>query len=213
MLSEAGDAAFVVDESGSIRFWNRSAERLLGYTTAETLGRSCFDLLAGCDSAGLQTCTGDCAALELCRRNSSFTAFDLQVKTASDERKWVSVSLILARTRGGPLLIHLLRDVDARRHLENLTKEIAVHVGQLTGQEAERILQPARARPPAVPLTAQEVRILQLISLGHSTASMSRELEVSPTTVRNHVQNILRKLRAHTRIEAVMRATREGWIQ
>ena len=213
LLNDTGDAAFVVDQAGSIRSWNVSAERLLGYAASDVVGKSCFDLLAGSDSSGSLTCARDCAALELCWRTSCFTAFDLEVKTASGANKWVNVSLIVAPTGGGPLLIHLLRDADARRNLEILTKEIAVHVGRLTGREAEQILQPARTRPPAPALTAREIKVLQLLSRGQSTAAIGRELEVSSTTIRNHIQNILRKMRAHTRIEAVMRAIREGLIQ
>jgi len=213
MLNDTGDAAFVVDPSGSIRFWSRSAERLLGHTASDVVGKSCFDLLAGSDSSGSLTCARDCAALELCWKNPCLTAFDLQVKTAAGGNKWVNVSLIVAPATPGPLLIHLLRDADARRHLEILTKEIAVQVGRLTGREAEQILQPARTHPPSVPLTAREIRVLQLLSQGHSNDAIGSELGVRSTTIRNHIQNILRKLRVHTRVEAVMRAIREGLIQ
>jgi two-component system NarL family response regulator len=38
---------------------------------------------------------------------------------------------------------------------------------------------------------------------------MAERLHVSPSTVRNHVQNILEKLGAHSRLEAVAYATRQ----
>jgi two-component system nitrate/nitrite response regulator NarL len=36
---------------------------------------------------------------------------------------------------------------------------------------------------------------------------------MSPNTVRTHVQNILSKLGVHSKLEAVSRAVREGWIE
>ena len=37
-------------------------------------------------------------------------------------------------------------------------------------------------------------------------------LDISTATVRNHIQRILKKLHCHTRLAAVMQATREGLI-
>jgi DNA-binding CsgD family transcriptional regulator len=108
------------------------------------------------------------------------------------------------------LMIHLLRNIDARKQTEALTKEITVLVGRLTGQPAERLLEPVRAPAPTVDLTPQERKILYSLSRGVSTAGIGRELNVTPATVRNHVQHILRKLRVHTRLQAVLRAAREG---
>lgn len=212
LFAGAGDAAFVVDQSGLIRFWNTTAEQLLGFSADDARHSACCALLAGCDSSGAPVCARDCPVIESSRHNSSISCFDLQVSTASGERKWVNMSVIVARTRNERLLVHLMRDIDARHELESMTMEIVRQIAGLTGLEAEQILHRARARPPAPSLTTQEIRILQLLCRGFSTAAMGRELEVSPTTVRNHVQNILRKLGAHTRLEAVMCATRAGLI-
>jgi len=37
-------------------------------------------------------------------------------------------------------------------------------------------------------------------------------LKVSPATVRNHIRNILRKTRAHSRLEALLHGIRNGII-
>ena len=214
MLEGAGDAAFVADQSGVIRFWNRHAESLLGLGAAKALNRHCAAVMDGTDGAGAQVCTPDCAVMEIARRSGTVSAYDLEVKTASGGRKWVNVSVIVAEAgpRKERLLVHLLRYIDGRKRLENLTRQIVIHVGQLTGREAEQIVAPTRAAAPAIDLTTQERRILQLLSLGLGTAALSRELHISAVTVRNHVQHILQKLGAHTRLEAVIRAARNGLI-
>ena len=48
-------------------------------------------------------------------------------------------------------------------------------------------------------LTSREWQVLELVRQGHSTAAIARRLVVSPVTVRSHVNNILRKVRAPSR--------------
>jgi PAS domain S-box-containing protein len=40
LVEALGDAVILADTSGAIRFWNRAAERLFGFTEAEALGKS-----------------------------------------------------------------------------------------------------------------------------------------------------------------------------
>ncbi len=61
-------------------------------------------------------------------------------------------------------------------------------------------------------LTPREKEVLALLAQGMSTAAISKELTITCTTVRNHIQSILSKLRARSRLEAVACAMREGLI-
>ena len=71
-----------------------------------------------------------------------------------------------------------------------------------------------KAEPgPATPLTPRELEVLRELSLGHDNESVAKTLKMSPNTVRTHVQNILSKLSVHSKLEAVSRAIREGWIR
>lgn len=62
-------------------------------------------------------------------------------------------------------------------------------------------------------LTAREREVLALLIAGKSTAALAAELFVSPATARNHVQSIMSKLGAHTRLEAVAIASRENIME
>lgn len=62
------------------------------------------------------------------------------------------------------------------------------------------------------PLTARELEVLRLLAGGASTSSSSELLGISTATLRAHVQAILRKLGAHSRLEAVAEAARIGLI-
>jgi two-component system, NarL family, nitrate/nitrite response regulator NarL len=57
-----------------------------------------------------------------------------------------------------------------------------------------------------VRLTPRQNEVLQLLGQGASTEDIASMLHLSKETVRNHVRNILRELRAHSRLEAVARA-------
>jgi DNA-binding NarL/FixJ family response regulator len=60
------------------------------------------------------------------------------------------------------------------------------------------------ASGPYETLTSREWQVLDLLRNGLSTAAIARRLVVSPVTVRTHVNNILRKVRAPDR-EALLR--------
>lgn len=61
-------------------------------------------------------------------------------------------------------------------------------------------------------LTDRELEVLQLMAGGASTDSMASTLFVSAHTIRSHVRHILEKLGAHSKLEAVAVAIREGLV-
>jgi DNA-binding NarL/FixJ family response regulator len=54
-------------------------------------------------------------------------------------------------------------------------------------------------------LTPREQEVLELIALGSRDREIAERLIVTESTVKKHVQNILRKLHARNRTEAVAR--------
>ena len=61
-------------------------------------------------------------------------------------------------------------------------------------------------------LTSRELEVLALLSQGLANQAIAEKLTVSVHTVRNHVQNILTKLKAHSKLEAVAVAVKKGLI-
>lgn len=55
-------------------------------------------------------------------------------------------------------------------------------------------------------ITAREIEILEWVRDGKSNQEIALILNISPLTVKNHVQNILRKLQSNNRAQAVSRA-------
>jgi two-component system, NarL family, nitrate/nitrite response regulator NarL len=55
------------------------------------------------------------------------------------------------------------------------------------------------------PLTARELEITRLIDLGFTNKGIARELSIAPSTVKNHVHHILKKLGVERRADAAAR--------
>lgn len=73
----------------------------------------------------------------------------------------------------------------------------------------------ARRRPTYdedIPLTNREVQVLRHVALGLSNREIGRSLDISIETVKEHVQNILRKLEAGDRTEAAVWAVKKGLV-
>jgi len=64
----------------------------------------------------------------------------------------------------------------------------------------------------ATVLTDREAEVLARISLGESNKEVARQLAVSPSTVRTHVESIFRKLECSTRAAATLKAYTLGII-
>ena len=66
--------------------------------------------------------------------------------------------------------------------------------------------------PIDLPLTAREIQVLRHVALGLSNKEIGRSLNISVETVKEHVQNILRKLSAADRTDAAVRAVKLGLV-
>jgi DNA-binding NarL/FixJ family response regulator len=70
---------------------------------------------------------------------------------------------------------------------------------------------PADARDPDTPrLTDRETEVLRLVAKGLSYKQIAGRLFLSHRTVQNHVQNTLRKLQLHNRVQLVRYAIEQG---
>ena len=73
--------------------------------------------------------------------------------------------------------------------------------------------EPATTSHHEARLTPRQNEILHLLARGHSTPQIANELSISVETARNHVRRMLRSLDAHSRLEAVAVAHRDGLLR
>lgn len=80
-------------------------------------------------------------------------------------------------------------------------------IQQLMSEEVD-----VQTLPPELPLTSREAQVLRHIGLGLSNREIARSLTISIETVKEHVQNILRKINATDRTDAAVRAVKLGLV-
>jgi DNA-binding NarL/FixJ family response regulator len=68
------------------------------------------------------------------------------------------------------------------------------------------------APDPDIPLTQRETQVLRHMALGLSNKEIAQSLTISVETVKEHVQNILRKLAVTDRTQAAVWAVRRGLV-
>jgi len=75
-------------------------------------------------------------------------------------------------------------------------------------------LEPDEESPehPHAGLSSREIQVLREVASGMSNKQIARGLGISERTVRNHLSQIFRKVRASNRTEAVMNALKVGLL-
>ncbi|MBM9506964.1 LuxR C-terminal-related transcriptional regulator [Actinacidiphila acididurans] len=125
-----------------------------------------------------------------------------QAPVAADPRAWEEVREAHTELRS---LAGRIGDVHLRQQLLSACAKLAA--------AAAPPEQPAPA--PAVPpphLTARELDVLAAIASGATNAAAATRLRLRPETVKSYLRSAMRKLGAHTRLEAVVAARRSGLL-
>jgi len=81
--------------------------------------------------------------------------------------------------------------------------------GLVLGEFQRRSEEPAE-EPPGSTLTERETEVLRMVAKGMSYRQIAERLVLSHRTVQNHVQNTLRKLQMHNRVELTRYAIEHG---
>lgn len=209
LLEHTSDAAFTLTEQGEIASWNKSAEKLLGYSASEVLHKSCYEVLEGRGALGTHICRENCTILECVGHREEVPNFDFNVKRRDGQRIWLNVSTLVfhdPRT-GRRLVAHLGHDITERKKTEEMAGRLVDASKQLLAAAGG-----SSAYEPVSPLSEQETAILRLFAEGKAAPAIARQLKISQQTLRNHLHHINQKLRTHNRLEAVMHAIQRKLI-
>ncbi len=104
--------------------------------------------------------------------------------------------------------------VDAvRRAAEGEMLIPAATLAGLVARQRERLHEQSERTRLLAALTPREREILTLMAQGLDNRAIAEQLVISFTTVRGHVQSILQKLGAHSKLEAVARASEYGLVE
>lgn len=210
MLAGTADGAMLADEQGKVVFWNKAAERLLGFRAGEVLGRPCHEVMRGETTSGHPFCSPSCAIGHQLGCGRAARSFDIRTHSKAGKVMWLNVSSLPVPSRKPDRFrfVHLFRDISNQARIQSLVNELqmvlsspqspaAVHTKPLTAPD------PFPEIPSDLPLSARERDVLRHMGSGKTTKAIADGLCISPATVRNHVQHIFDKLGAHSRLEAL----------
>jgi PAS domain S-box-containing protein len=188
-LGRTSDAMVAVGPDTRIVAWNAAATELFGMTAEEAIGRTCASVMCWrdrcgdpiCERCGVETLTGD----EL------MPTRDVLGRTADGRTLWLSATSIVPPPdlRDRLRLVHLVREVGLPPELERLI------IDRLQGWSL---------------VSEEGATVLDRLTEGFDGSAIAEDLYLSPATVRNHIQHILKKLEVHNRTEAVALALRNG---
>ena len=212
LVHQTADPAFAVSGLHDIAYLNGAAEEFFGITADAAIGKPCSLILQGKDECG-QFCSKDCSIFDAAKNHKPIQNFDLKVMTKEGE-KWCNISVLIAdeNTSVLPYTIHIIRNVDVRKRLEVVVRDFVVSETSFPPEKALDLIASTRAPSRETLLSERELEVLKLLAKGKTTKNIAGKLFISGTTVNNHVQHILKKLNAHTRLEAIRRAEHAGLL-
>jgi DNA-binding CsgD family transcriptional regulator len=187
----SGDAMFAVDDDLRVLTWNTAVERLTGVPESDAIGRPCWQLLGGTQPDGSITCHSRCSHARLAWSGWPVRCFDADIRAGKDTRR-VTLSTIVLRDAGRPLLIHLLREAA---------------VGNANGRPKDNGIREAPR------LTRRQLEVFDLMGGGAAAKVISSRLGVAEATVRNHIRAILVELRCNSQLAAVAKGRALGILQ
>ena len=204
------DGMFTITADQKIKTWNASAEKLLGYSSDQAIGKKCYDVLCANGNIGRVKCNRGCVVVTNASKGRTTKDFDLECKTSTGESKNINMSIMLPSQGSGTReILHVFRDVTDRRRVENASAG-PIDTNLSRTSKSNSMLGSTRYRLP--PLTTREDQVLKLLAVGKNTNDISEILEIRPLTARNHISRLLTKLGCRSRLEVVALATRAGLI-
>ena len=82
----------------------------------------------------------------------------------------------------------------------------------VAGKSPSIQLQEPDPKPPEAKITPRQAEVLKLVAKGFTNKEIAGLLNISPESVKEHIANILIRLDASSRSEAVAIAMSEGWL-
>ncbi len=197
-LELSPDPVYVTDRHSRIVFWNESARKVLGHVADEAVGRSCCELLEGCDAFGNRYCSPTCPIVQMATRGEIVHQFDLRLRAKDGQPVRVDIEILQLKGHapGDFFLAHILRPVEEARLR-------AIHSSEQPGSPPQAVAARDSTDARVRKLTGREVEILAMLAAGRTTPEIAERLHISRVTARNHIQNILDKLEIHSKAEAV----------
>ncbi|MHB1326360.1 MAG: PAS domain-containing sensor histidine kinase [Thermoleophilia bacterium] len=131
VLTSVADGVYVVDTSGHIVLWNKSAALITGFSEEEMIGRDCYGA-SGEAPEGDGGCTPFCGSIAPLNAASNFSSTGYEVLTCrkDSEKIWLSVSAAPIRDPDGSIagVVHIFRDISEYKEIDRMKSDFVATV-------------------------------------------------------------------------------------
>ena len=199
IIETSQDAIIGKTLDGVITSWSAGAEQMYGYRPEEIIGRNIRVLVPPDRASELDL------IMEQVARGESVQQFETQRLTKDGRVLDMFVAVSAIRDSNGAVIgaATVARDLTEIHGLQQAN----VVLNNLAGAVERRDMQDEHH------LTTREHEVLELMAQGLPNKQVAARLGLRLNTIRNHSQSILYKLGAHSRLEAVATAVRDGIIR
>lgn len=194
------DGMFVTDDRQRIVAWSSAAQRMLGFSADEAVGKTCWQVVMGREPDGHPVCGRNCSVTRNARRGRGTASYEVVAHCRDGGAKSLTNTVLV-----------LEGDVEGDGfHVVHLLKETPT-----PAPAVRRELLPAAAAddaPMVETLTRRELEVLRHFAAGSTIDEIADALSISVFTARNHIASVGRKLGAHSRLEIVLLGMRRGLV-
>ena len=112
---------------------------------------------------------------------------------------------------------YLIKDIQ-RLSLKESIRAVSQGGGAVSPAIAAKVLDRLRTQEdlapaePASPLSDTQLDILRLVAAGYSNREIASRIQLSENTIKSHIQEIFRKLDVGNRVQAALKASKNGWL-
>lgn len=126
LLDTMYDGVYFVNRDRKMTYWNAGAERLSGYSSADAIGKHCFDnFLAHVDETGKPLCTSACP-LSAAMADGQAKEAEIYLRHKDGHRVPISVRVLPMRNSAGAIVgaVEVFSDSTAKRRAEKRVGEL-----------------------------------------------------------------------------------------
>jgi DNA-binding NarL/FixJ family response regulator len=218
--------------TAAVRVLLCDSHSIFAESLAFVLSEAGYEVVAATDSAQEMLEILRQGSVDVCLLDSSCAPESILVELAA-LRAECRVEVVLLSGHRDPQVLSAAAAQGVRafafkdQHVADVVDTIArVHGGEAVDPRSRPARGPAdRAEPPepvgppeprgtavGADLTSRERDVLCHLARGADTDSVARSLGITLETARSHIRNVLRKLGAHSRVEAAAAAVRRGLV-
>jgi PAS domain S-box-containing protein len=193
----SADGMFVTDDHQRIVAWSSAAQRMLGFSADEAMGKTCYQVVMGREPDGHPVCGRNCSVTRNARRGRGTASYEVVAQARDGSAKCLSNTVLVLEAGGDAFhVVHLLKETPTAPPMVRST----------------RLATPAPDEPMVESLTRRELEVLRHFAAGSTIDEIAEALSISVFTARNHIASVGRKLGARSRLEIVLLGMRRGLV-